>query len=105
MSCLSVRHEDGIFVTCANPIFILSGPESGTLVFEVFEIDSIMLKNRLGKFEHYGLDPTQPSFFGKVTNIEPCESTHPGLLYLREKPTLRVSIEVHNFHDLPSGSN
>jgi len=95
MACLSLLDPSGLMVVCANPVFPLSEPDSGTFIFEVFEADAGMLKSRIGKVEQYGLDPNSPPFFGRVTNIEPCESTHSSLVLLRDKPTLRVAIAVH----------
>lgn len=95
MYALSVLN-DGIFVTCANPIFPLSDPTTGTFMFEVLEADSSMLKSRIGKLEAYGVDPTKPPFFGKLVRLEPCESQHLSLLYLRHKPTMRAVIATQS---------
>ncbi len=96
VSCLSVFALEGLAIVCANPVFPISEPDAGILVFEVFDQDSTGLRRRLGQIEQYVLDPRKPAFWGRVTRIEPCQSTHPGLSLLRHKPTLRVEITVHN---------
>jgi hypothetical protein len=104
MSYLSVLCEDRLFITCANPIFPLSDPDTGTFTFEVFEADSRMLKSRLGKTELYaGLEPGKPPFFGQLVKLEPDESTHSALLFLRDKPTMRAVMTVHKM--MPSQTN
>lgn len=92
MSSLSVFSAN-LFVTCANPIFPLSDPDTGTFTFEVLEADAVMLKARVGKWEQYLLGE-KPPFFGELVKLEPCESTHLGLLLLRDKPTLRGVLAV-----------
>lgn len=103
MASLSILSEDGVIIGCANPIFIISdgGRQKGAeLVFEVFERDATGLRARLGKYEQYGIDPTQLMFTAKLTSLEPCESTHPGLALLRERPTLRGVLRIEGEIDL-----
>ena len=50
------------------------------------------LRLRLGQEHHYMLD--SQAFFGKLTNLEPCQSTHPSLLFLRDKLTLRGILTI-----------
>jgi hypothetical protein len=84
---------DGVFISCANPIFPIF-ESADSFVFEVFEQDASLLKNRLGKMDEYRLGTGQP-FSGKLDRLEKCESTHPGLAHLRNKPTLRAVMTVH----------
>jgi hypothetical protein len=91
-TCLSIL-KDGILVVCANPVFLTSDPDGGTVTFEVFEADSSGLKSRLGSIEHYCLDG-EP-FLGKITSIEPCRSTHVALSLMRDRPTMRIILTVH----------
>ena len=90
MSALSIQLENSIFSICANPIFPLTElvvtPEA-EFAFEVFEDDSDSLRRQLGQIEHYALDGS--TFWAKLSTLEPCASTHPGLALLRHKPTLR----------------
>jgi hypothetical protein len=95
MSSLSILKE-GVFVTCANPIYLtcdLDWRDGVTLSFEIFVADATSLKSRLGEVEQYCLD-SQASFWGKLTILEPCQSTHPGLRLLRHKPTLRGVLTI-----------
>jgi hypothetical protein len=92
MACLSVR-VDGVYVICANPIFLVSDLGS-TLAFEVFEDDSASLKLRLEKPDEYFVDSTG-TFFGVLKSLEKRTSTHVGLALLRDKTTLYVVMEVH----------
>jgi hypothetical protein len=95
MAGLSVE-DRGIFVVCANPIFPISDSgEEGKVTFEVFEQDATSLKLRLGKVESYCMDDGEP-FFGELISLEACLSTHPGLAFLREKPTMRGVMKIHN---------
>lgn len=90
MSSLSVL-TDGVFVKCADPIFPTSdipSYEGAEFTFEVFNDDAASLRARLGVIEQYALI-SQPPFWGKLTSLEPCVSTHSGLLLLRDKPTLK----------------
>ena len=103
MASLSVLGEGGIVMGCANPIFIISdeGRSKGAkLVFEVFEADASGLRARLGKLDQYGIDPRHLMFSAKLTSLEPCESTHPGLALLRDKPTLRGVLTIEGEIDL-----
>jgi hypothetical protein len=75
----------------ANPVFVISPIQecrNGTeLIFEVFEADAEALKRLVGAPQLYVFNST--SAWGKLKSLDPCESTHPGLAYLRNKPTLR----------------
>jgi hypothetical protein len=97
MSCLSVIEDRSkmIATVVANPIFLTSpieGLQNGSkIVFEIFEIDAGGLI--VSETKYYTIDGRQP-FWGKVKLLEPCESTHPGLALLRDKPTLRCVLEI-----------
>jgi len=67
MSCLSILKDD-VFVVCANPIFLTSEQEAGTLTFEVFEAEAGALKSRVGITEQYCVDSGEP-FFGQLAGI------------------------------------
>jgi hypothetical protein len=95
MACLSIRHEDGLFIICARPIFLMSDPDSDILTLELSEDASADLRSRLGKIEQYVLDGRKGPFFGQLTSIKPCESRHPGLALLRDEPTMRAVLTVH----------
>lgn len=75
---------------CANPILPTSDLDlrvGATFAFEVFERDATSLQPRLGEEHQYSVDSRAIS--GKLTSLEPCRSTHPGLSFLRDTPTLR----------------
>lgn len=95
MACLSVRHQDGPFVVCASPVFLMSDPDSSILTLELSENASTDLRSRLGTIEQYVLDGRKGPFFGQLISIEPCESRHPGLALLRDEPTMRAVLTVH----------
>lgn len=103
MADLCVLAEDGIIISCANPIFIISDggrKKDAKLVFEVFDNSASGLRRRLGRSDNYGVDPNQPLFSAKLTSLEPCESTHPGLALLRDRPTLRGVLTIDGEIDL-----
>ena len=99
---LSILHEDGIMVTCANPIY-LTGPTDfrpgGRVTFEVLEADAAHLKRLIGKTETFGLDPQQLPFSAQLTALEPCESTVDALSLLRYKPAMRAVLSIHRMVD------
>src|SRR5271170_1066943 len=93
--CLSV-FSDPLFVLCASPIFVTSGVDltpGKSLTFEVFEANAAELRSRLGEIERYTLDSSS-SFFAQLTTLEPCESAHSALSYLRNEPTLRGVLTI-----------
>jgi len=96
MAALSYHHADGVFVLCASPIFVTSAEirDNGLLVFEVFDADSCMLTPLLGVPTLFGMDPAQPPFWGVLTSLIPCESTHLDLRLLRDRPTLRAELRI-----------
>jgi len=100
MACLSMLNEEsgsGSFVVCANPIFVLAEPqwqEGAELTFEVLESDVGSLLSQTGTLKEYALDG-QP-FWGKLTTLERCVSTHQGLALLRDKPALRGALTIIN---------
>jgi hypothetical protein len=97
MACLSVQREGTtVFVVCANPVFPLSDGRDGAFEFEVFELDSTSLKNRLRKIDSYIVDNIPP-FFGELVSLDLCQSTHPGLALLRDRPTLRGVIKIRGY--------
>ncbi len=111
MSALSVLMEDSVMgpvlINCANPIFLCTEPvllDGADFAFEVFESDSVMLRNRLNKLEQYSLG-SGPLFFGALTSLELCDSTSPALALLRDKPTLRGVMRVHKIINLEAGAN
>jgi hypothetical protein len=93
MACLSVL-VDGVFVVCSNPIFPISEVDGRKLIFEVFEDDAASLERRRGQIDEYCVDATEP-FLGELVSLEMCQSTHPGLALLREKPTMRGETTIH----------
>jgi hypothetical protein len=97
MACLSVQSEGtSVFVVCVNPVFPLSDGRDGTFTFGVFDADSRSLRNRVGKIDAYTVDRIPP-FFGELASLEPCRSSHSGLLLLRGKSTLRGTIKIHSY--------
>jgi hypothetical protein len=95
MACLSILIEK-MFVICAKPIFPISEPDwrdGATLTFEILADDASSLEHHLGRTEHFCLGSEAP-FWGKLTSLEPCASTHPGLGLLRDKPTLRGALTI-----------
>jgi hypothetical protein len=96
MACLSVFKE-GLFVICANSIFPTSDVDlraGATLTFEVFEGNATSLRLRLGEEHQYMLDGQ--AFSGRLMKLEPCQSSHPGLSFLRDNPTLLGLLEISN---------
>ena len=79
---------------------MVAAKEGAELVFEMFEVDAGCLRARLGEFRNYGLDRGQQLFSAKLTSLEPCESTHPGLALLRDRPTLRGVFTIEGEIDL-----
>src|SRR5208282_836712 len=92
MSCLLVFETSKPARVVANSIFVFSRPEQflpgEELEFEVLEKDSNALKLLLGMPRFFVLDGTMPSW-GKIRELHPCVSRHPGLALLRAEPTLR----------------
>jgi hypothetical protein len=90
MSCLSVI-RDGRSVVVANPIYLLSPIEvrnGANVTFEVLAADAASLKDLVGQISYYYLDP--PGFFwAQLKTLDECQSTHPGLALLRNKPAFR----------------
>ncbi len=90
MTALSIVRDGQRAVTVlASPIFPLTSlrVQSGAeLTFEVFEKDARGLKPLIGKKQLYVLHG-EP-FWAELKTLEPCESTHPGLALLRDRPTL-----------------
>jgi hypothetical protein len=97
MSCLSVFETSRPVSVVARPIFVISRSEEllpgDELVFEVFEKDADALKLLVGTPRFFVLDGTMPSW-GKIRDLRPCRSTHPGLARLREEPTLRGVLSI-----------
>lgn len=102
MGGLSVLLEDSapnppsVFVCCANPIFLNNEPvwsDGAEFIFEVLETEASTLKLKLDKREQYSLDGG-PLFFGELSDLQPCDSTHPALSLLRNEPTLRGVMRV-----------
>lgn len=62
------------------------------LVFETFQPNAPSLRKLMGR--PWPLVLNSEVFWGEVVAVEPCVSTHRGLEYLREKPTVRVTIHV-----------
>jgi len=94
MSCLSV-FDQGVFVVCANPIFPTSEVEwrdGASFSFEVFVADATSLRLRLNEDHYYAMD--SQACLARLTSLDPCRSTHPGLRFLRDKPTLRGTMMI-----------
>jgi hypothetical protein len=90
MAALSVARDGELpFTIVASPIFVLSAPDDwqagGTVVFEVFEIDSEKLSSLVGVAQHYALDGQ--AFSGVLDLLKPFA---PHL----NRPTLSGSITV-----------
>ena len=66
-------------------------PNGAEIIFEVFRIDAGGLS--VGDTKYYSVDGGKP-FWSRVKSQESCESTHPALSLLRDKPTLRCVLEV-----------
>lgn len=92
MACLSRYRGNGLpAIVVANPVFVTSPIEfkdGAEVTFEVFEQDAAALKTRVDKEQRYVLDSMEP-FWAQLKCLDPCESTHPALTYLRHKETLR----------------
>jgi hypothetical protein len=103
MATLSILAEDGIMITCANPIYLASPIDcsrGSKVTFEVLEVDASFLKRLAGKIETFGLDPTQPPFTAELTSLESCASTVPALALLRDRPAMRGVLTVREMVDL-----
>jgi len=98
VSALSVLDsETGMMIGCADPIYITSAIDYRTgaeITFEVLEADASSLEQRLGKRDEYGFDPSHPPFFAVLTSLDSCQSTHPALALLRDRPTMRGVLRV-----------
>lgn len=100
MATLSILEEDGILVTCANPIYPTSPVDShrgAKITFEVLEVDASSLKRLAGtgRMETFVMDPHQFPFSAELTTLEPCTSTVPALSLLRDRPAMRGVLTVH----------
>lgn len=97
MSALSMVRPGNKAVPCvANPIFLtapLRTENGAEVTFEVFEIDAGGLRDLVGTKQLYHFDGKL--FWAELKSLEPCQSTHPGLSYLRERPTLRGVFSMH----------
>jgi hypothetical protein len=97
MACLSVVQDGGRAEVVATPIFLMSPVKSlrndMEVTFEVLKEDAATLTSLVGKKKYYVLD-SQKHFWGELRTLEPCESIHAGLAYLRRKPTLRGVLKV-----------
>jgi hypothetical protein len=97
MSCLSVFISHGPARVVANPIFLFSRSEKylpgDRLEFEVLEADAGSLKSLVGKRQYFVLEGAMPAW-GELEELQPCVSSHPGLEYLRAKPTLRGVLSI-----------
>ena len=99
MTGLKVYNE-GIMVSCADPIFLTSGLDyrlGAEITFEVLDVDALGLKRRLGKVEQYGIDSSRPPFSAVLTTLEPCQSTHSALSLERGRATMRGVLKVRGF--------
>jgi hypothetical protein len=67
--------------------------------FEVLAADSTSLQLRVDQELHYMLDSR--CCLGKVTSIEPCRSTHPGLAVLRDRPAMKATLQILKAGDTP----
>lgn len=91
MACLSIVREHGHMTVAANPIFLL-GPMTSQLgaevAFEVLDSDGAELKALVGEYRCFYIDDSVGVFWAKLTSLEPCVSTHPGLALLGNRLTL-----------------
>ena len=98
MSSLCVYLDPpGIMAHCAGPVYLASEPNyrpGAEIVFEVLAADSSALQRRIGKRDQYGFDGSSPPFFGIITSLDPCQSTHFALSLMRHKPTMRAVLRV-----------
>jgi hypothetical protein len=102
MAHLSILHQDGIMVTCANPVHLTEPADfrdGGRIAFEVLEADASYLKRLIGKTETFGLDPQQLPLSARLIALEPCKSTVDALSLLRHKPAMRGVLSIHRVID------
>jgi hypothetical protein len=98
MAALSILHEDGVMVGCANPIYLTCAMEyrrGAKVTFEVLEADASYLKRLVGKTETFALDPQHPPFTAQLTSLDSCKSTVPALAALRDRPAMCGVLSVH----------
>jgi|HubBroStandDraft_2_1064218.scaffolds.fasta_scaffold161372_1 hypothetical protein len=103
MATLSILAEDGMMITCANPIYLTSPIDysrGSKVTFEVLEANASSLKRLAGKIETFGVDPQQFPFSAELTSLEPCTSTVTALALLRDRPAMRGVLTVHGMIDL-----
>jgi hypothetical protein len=86
MAAWSVARDGKLpFTIVASPIFVLSSPDDwqtgGTVVFEVFEIDSEKLSSLVGVAQHYALD--DQTFSGVIEWLKPYSAPNLNRLTLR----------------------
>lgn len=89
MACLSIL-DNGIFVACANPIFLTADVDVAPrklLEFEVLESDSRSLAKLREELKTYMLDASVP-FLARLTKLQNCKSTHAALSLMRYKPAM-----------------
>ena len=91
MSCLSVVRDGGPPVVVANPIYLFSPIEvrnGAEVTFEVLAADASSSKDLIGQIRYYYLVPPG-LFWARLKTLDECQSTHPGLALLRNKPAFR----------------
>jgi hypothetical protein len=98
VACLSWK-PDGTkgFTVAANPIFLLSDPTTpvvGSIEFEILARDAELLKEHVGIVQYFYIDERTGVFAAKLSPLVPVTSTHPGLEYMRNTPTLRGRLQV-----------
>lgn len=98
MACLSWRRDGGKgFTVLANPIYPLSNLSDAALdhiEFEILEADAGGLAEEAGVTYVFYIDDQIGVFSGKLSPLVPVVSTHPSLAVLRDRQTLRGSLDI-----------
>ena len=98
MACLSWKpeHTKG-FVVAANPIYPvseLSAQPGSSIEFEIPEIDAELLMAHVGMEHDFYINDETGTFTARLSPFERVTSSHPGLAYMRDRPTLRGRLDV-----------
>lgn len=92
MTALSRLLDSGPFVLLAHVFVTDRTPD--TLKFEMLEVNGAGLRNHIGLKHQLSCDGGAP-FWGELISLELCESTSPGLAFMRDRPTLKGLVRIY----------
>jgi hypothetical protein len=91
MAYLSIRNPNGPVTGIASSIFFLDliSISTGTETrFEILETYADGLKELVGEYRCFYVDPPSVTFWAQLKSLEPSVSTHHGLAGLRSEPAM-----------------